>query len=137
MADLWTYIWVDPSIPQTRWWLFAAALTFSVTLTVAISPGRRRAMGAIKMAAAQGSQVMVPLAGVFLVRSGFRHAYEMDGRGFWESMGLSLLWMTGFVFIGQLAVANVPPTSWLIRDLRQAGKDVWKARLGRLMGRPG
>ena len=135
MTDIWTYIWVDPSIPHTRWWLFAAALAFSVTLTVAISPGRRRAMGVLKMAAAQGSQVMVPLAGVFLVRSGFRHAYEMDGRGFWESMGLSLLWMTGFIVAGQLAVRSVPPTSWLIRDLRQAGKDVWKERLGRILGR--
>ena len=43
--------------------------------------------------------------------------------------------MTGFIFAGQIAVRSVPPTSWLIRDLRQAGKDVWKERLGRLMGR--
>lgn len=137
MGDLWAYIWVDPAVPHSRWGLFAVALACSVALTVAISPGRRRAMGMLKMAVAQGSQVMVPLAGLFLVRSGFRHAYEMEGRSFWEAMGLSLVWMTGFVFVGQLAVANVPPTSWLIRDLRQAGKDVWKARLVRLMGRRG
>jgi len=137
LADLWSNIWVDPVIPHSRWWLFAGALAFSIVLTVAISPGRRRYMGAIKLAAAQGTAVMVPMAGVFLVRSGFRHAYEMNGRSFWESMGLSLLWMMGFVAVGQFAVRSVPPTSWLLRDMREANKAVWKARLGRLVGRPG
>jgi hypothetical protein len=133
MTDLWNNIWVEPVVLQSRWWLFAAAFAFSTILTVAISPGRRRYMGAIKLAAAHGSQVAVPLLGVFIVRSGFRHAYELEGRNFWEAMWLSLLWMMGFVFVGQIAVRTVPPTSWLIRDMRAANKAVWKDRLGRML----
>lgn len=134
MGDFLANLWIDPVIAPSRWWLFGAALAVSMLLTVAISPGRRRYMGALKLAAAQGTQVMVPLAGVFVVRSGFRHAYVLDGRGFWEAMWLSLLWMMGFVFIGQLAVRSVPPTSWLLRDLRDANKAVWKNRLGWIFG---
>ena len=126
--------WIDPVVQPSRWWLFAAALAVGVLTTVAFSPRRRAAMGAIRLAAAHGSSIVVPLAGVFVVRSGFRHAYELDGRGFWESMWLSLLWMLGFIAAGQLAVRTVPPTSWLIRDLRQAGRDVWSARLSRWFG---
>ena len=134
LADLWSNIWVDPVIPHSRWWLFAGALLFSMVLTVVISPGRRRYMGAVKLAAAQGTAVMVPMAGVFLVRSGFRHAYEMDGRSFWDSMWMSLLWGGAFIFAGQIAVRSVPPTSWLLRDMREANKAVWKERLARLVG---
>ncbi|MBX7247651.1 MAG: hypothetical protein K1X35_01220 [Caulobacteraceae bacterium] len=134
MTDLWANIWVEPVILESRWWIFAAALAFSMILTVAISPGRRRYMGALKLAAAQGTQVMAPLAGVILVRSGFRHAYAMEGRGFWESMWLSLLWGFGFIVAGQIAVRTIPPTSWLLRDLRDANRAVWKARLGRILG---
>jgi len=134
MGELWANIWIEPVIAPSRWWLFGAALAVSMLLTVAISPGRRRHMGALKLALAQGTQVMVPLAGVFVVRSGFRHAYELEGRSFWEAMGLSLLWMTGFIVAGQLAVRHVPPTSWLLRDLREANKAVWKNRLGRWFG---
>jgi hypothetical protein len=104
-----------------------------MVLTVAISPGRRKAMGALKLAAAQGSQVMVPLAGVILVRSGFRHGYELEGRSFWDSMWLSLLWGGAFIFVGQMAVRAIPPTSWLLRDMREANKAVWKDRFGRML----
>jgi len=134
MSDLLANLWIDPVIAPSRWWLFGIVLAFSLLLTVAISPGRRRYMGALKLALAQGTQVVVPLAGVFVVRSGFRHAYELDGRSFWEAMWLSLLWMGGFVIAGQLAVRTVPPTSWLLRDLREANKAVWKNRLGRWFG---
>jgi len=134
VTDLLANAWIDPVVQPSRWWLFAAFLAASVVLTVAFSPRRRAAMGAIKLAAAHGSSVVVPLAGVFIVRSGFRHAYELDGRPFWESMWLSLLWMLGFIAVGQLAVRTVPPTSWLIRDLRQAGRDVWRDRLRRWFG---
>lgn len=134
MGELWASIWIDPVIAPSRWWFFGAAVAASMLLVVAVSPGRRKAMGALKLAAAQGAMVVVPLAGVFVVRSGFRHAYELDGRSFWEAMWMSLAWMMGFVIAGQLAVRSVPPTSWLIRDLKQANKDVWKARLGRWFG---
>lgn len=127
-------LWVEPVVEASRWWLFAGFLIGLTALTVALSPRRRQAMGALRLAAAHGSTIVVPLAGVFVVRSGFRHAYELDGRGFWEAVWLSLLWMIGFIAVGQLAVRTVPPTSWLIRDLRQAGRDVWKERLGRWFG---
>lgn len=134
MGDFLANLWIDPVIAESRWWMFGIAMAVSMGLVVAISPGRRRHMGALKLALAQGTQVMVPLAGVFVVRSGFRHAYELEGRSFWEAMWLSLAWMVGFVVVGQLAVRTVPPTSWLLRDLRQANKDVWKDRLGRWFG---
>jgi len=44
---------------------------------------------------------------------------------------MSLVWMMGFIFVGRLLVANTPPTSIWLRDLRKAGADVWKDRLGR------
>jgi len=134
MDELFGALWIDPVIAPSRWWMFGIALAASMLITLAVSPGRRRYMGALKLAAAQGTQVMVPLAGVFIVRSGFRHAYELQGKSFWDAMWMSLLWMTGFVIIGQLAVRTVPPTSWLLRDLRAANKAVWKDRLGRWFG---
>jgi len=43
--------------------------------------------------------------------------------------------MSGAVFAGQMAARYLPPMSWLSRDLRQAGRAVWSARLGRWMGK--
>ena len=123
--------WIEPVIQASRWWLFAAALAFGVIVTTVFSPRRRELMGAIRFAAAHGSLIVVPLAGVFVVRSGFRHAYELDGRGFWMSMWLSLVWMIGFIAVGQFLIRRVPPTSGLIHDLRRAGGDVWKRRFDR------
>lgn len=126
--------WIEPKVPADRWWWFAGVLVGTTLLTVLLSPHRRRAMGAIRLAAAHGSTVAVPLAGVFVVRSGFRHAYLMEGRSWWDAMWLSLLWMFGFVAVGQTLVARVPPTAWLIRDLRQVSKNMWMGRLNRLLG---
>ena len=126
--------WIEPVAPVDRWWWFAGVLVGTTLLTVLLSPHRRRAMGAIKLAAAHGSTVAVPLAGVFVVRSGFRHAYILDGRGWWEAMWLSLLWMLGFIAVGQALVTRLPPTAGLIRDLRQASRDMWTARLRRWFG---
>ena len=42
--------------------------------------------------------------------------------------------MMGFVVVGQMAVRTLPPTSWLLRDMREANKQVWKNRLGRVLG---
>ena len=78
--------------------------------------------------------IVVPLFGVFIVRSGFRHALLEDGRGWWTAMWLSLFWMLLFISVGQFLIRSLPPTSWLLRDLRRAGKDVWMERLGRWFG---
>lgn len=127
MSDLW----IDPIIYQDRWMWFAGLMAFSTLLTVIFSPRRRAAIGFLRVALGRASQLVVPLAGVIVVRSGFRQAYLTDGRSWWDAMWMSLLWMMGFVFVGRLVMANVPPTSIWLRDLRRAGADVWKDRLGR------
>lgn len=124
-------LWIDPIIYVDRWYWFAGLMAFSTLLTVVFSPRRRAAIGFLRVALGRASQLMVPLAGVIVVRSGFRQAYPADDRSFWDAMWMSLVWMSGFLFVGRLAVANVPPTSIWLRDLRKAGADVWKDRLGR------
>ncbi|HRH20140.1 MAG TPA: hypothetical protein PLE81_05815 [Brevundimonas sp.] len=124
-------LWIDPIIYVDRWYWFAGLMAFSTLLTVVFSPRRRAAIGFLRVALGRASQLMVPLAGVIVVRSGFRQAYLADDRSFWDAMWMSLVWMSGFLFVGRLAVANVPPTSIWLRDLRKAGADVWKDRLGR------
>lgn len=47
----------------------------------------------------------------------------------------SIVWMSGAIFAGQMAVRFLPPMAWLSRDLRDAGRAVWGERLGRWMGR--
>lgn len=122
---------IQPIILPDRWYWFAGLMAFSTLLTVVFSPRRRAAIGFLRVALGRASQLMVPLAGVIVVRSGFRQAYLADDRSFWDAMWMSLVWMSGFLFVGRLAVANVPPTSIWLRDLRKAGADVWKDRLGR------
>ena len=130
MSDLW----IDPIIYQDRWYWFGGMLAALTALTVIFSPRRRAAIGMIRVAAGRASQLAVPLAGVLVVRSGFRQAYLADGRSWWDAMWMSLVWMSASIFVGRLIVANVPPTSIWLRDLRQAGRDVWKERLGRWLG---
>lgn len=127
-------LWIDPIIYVDRWYWFGGMLAALTALTVVFSPRRRAAIGMIRVAAGRASQLAVPLAGVLVVRSGFRQAYLADGRSWWDAMWMSLLWMMGFIFVGRLVVATVPPTSIWLRDLRQAGRDVWKERLGRWFG---
>jgi hypothetical protein len=122
---------IQPIILPDRWMWFGGLMAFSTLLTVMFSPRRRAALGFVRVALGRASQLAVPLAGVIVVRSGFRQAYLADDRSFWDAMWMSLVWMSGFVFVGRLAVANVPPTSIWVRDLRRAGADVWKDRLGR------
>jgi hypothetical protein len=122
---------IQPIILPDRWYWFGGLMAFSTLLTVVFSPRRRAALGFVRVALGRASQLMVPLAGVIVVRSGFRQAYLADDRSFWDAMWMSLVWMSGFLFVGRLAVANVPPTSIWLRDLRKAGADVWKDRLGR------
>ena len=127
-------LWIDPIIYQDRWYWFGGMLAALTVLTVVFSPRRRAALGTIRVAAGRASQLVVPLAGVLVVRSGFRQAYLTDGRSWWDAMWMSLVWMSASIFVGRLIVANVPPTSIWLRDLRQAGQDVWKERLGRWLG---
>jgi hypothetical protein len=75
------------------------------------------------------------LAGVTLVRGAYRLGYLNEGRGFLEANLRSIVWMSGFIFVSQLAVRFLPPLSWLSRNLRDAGRAVWSARLGRWTGR--
>lgn len=122
---------IQPIILPDRWMWFGGLMAFSTLLTVIFSPRRRAALGFLRVTLGRASQLVVPLAGVLVVRSGFRQAYLADGRSLWDAMWMSLIWMMGFIFVGRLVVANVPPTSIWLRDLRKAGADVWKDRLGR------
>ena len=124
-------LWIEPVVYPDRWMWFGSLLAFSTMLTVMFSPKRRAAIGLLRLAAGRVSQLLVPLAGVLVVRSGFRQAYLADDRSWWDAMWMSIVWMSGFLFVGRLVVANVPPTSIWLRDLRKAGSDVWKDRLGR------
>lgn len=122
---------IQPLILPDRWQWFGLMMAFSTVVTVIFSPRRRAAIGLFRVAAGRASQLVVPLAGVIVVRSGFRQAYLADDRTFWDAMWMSVVWMSGFMFVGRLVVGHVPPTSIWLRDLRKAGVDVWKDRLGR------
>ena len=113
---------------------FAVLLALGVALQFAFSPRRRAIMGGLKFAAASALVAAPAVAGVSLVRGAYRLGYLNEGRGFIEANLRSLVWMSGAVLAGQLAVRYLPPLSWLSGDLRRAGRDVWNARLGRWMG---
>ena len=114
---------------------FAALLTFAIALQMMFSPKRRAIMGGLKFALASAVVAAPGLAGVTLVRGAYRLGYLEEGRGFWEANLRSLVWMSGAIFAGQMAVRFLPPMSWLSRDLRNAGRAVWSERLGRWMGK--
>lgn len=126
--------WIEPRITEGHLVAFALVLAGLTALTTLCSPGRRKRLGTLKFAAAHAVLIAAPLAGVLVIRSGYRHAYLDAGAGFWSAMWLSLAWMLAFIFTASLIVRAVPPTSWLLRDLRRAGRDVWTGRLRRLVG---
>jgi hypothetical protein len=125
---------VDPVFTQGQAIWFAVLLAFGVVMEFAFSPKRRALMGAPKFLAAIALQAAPAAAGVTLVRGAYRLGYLNEGRGFLEANLRSLVWMSGAILLGQFIVRYVPPFGWLARDLRQAGRDVWSARLGRWMG---
>ena len=125
----------NPVFTQTQAIWFAVLLTLGVALQVAFSPRRRAIMGGLKFAAASAMVAAPAAAGVTLVRGAYRLGYLEEGRGFIEANLRSMVWMSGAIIAGQLAVRWLPPMSLLSRDLRQAGRDVWSARVGRWMGR--
>ena len=68
MSDLW----IEPIILPDRWMWFGGLMAFSTLITVIFSPRRRAAIGFLRVALGRASQLVVPLAGVVVVRSGFR-----------------------------------------------------------------
>jgi hypothetical protein len=126
---------VDPIFTTAQALWFAALLAVGVGLEFAFSPKRRAVMGSLKFAVAAAFVATPSAAGVSLVRGAYRLGYLEQGRGFFEANLRSFVWMSGAIFAGQMAVRFIPPVSWLSRDLRQAGRAVWSARLGRWMGK--
>ena len=125
---------VQPIFTTTQAIWFAVLLTFGVAVQIAFSPKRRAIMGGLKFAVASAVVAAPGLAGVTLVRGAYRLGYLEEGRGFLEANLRSVVWMSGAIFAGQMAVRFLPPMSWLSRDLANAGRTVWSARLGRWMG---
>lgn len=126
---------VDPVFTTTQAIWFAALLTFAVAVQVVFSPKRRAIMGGLKFALASAVVSAPGLAGITLVRGAYRLGYLEEGRGFWEANLRSVVWMSGAIFAGQMAVRFLPPMAWLSRELRQADRTVWSERLGRWLGR--
>jgi len=126
---------VQPIFTTTQAIWFAVLLTFGVAVQLAFSPRRRAIMGGLKFAMASAVVAAPAAAGITLVRGAYRLGYLEEGRGFWEANLRSVVWMSGAIFAGQLAVRYLPPMAWLSRDLRNAGRAVWSERLGRWMGK--
>ncbi|ADL01249.1 hypothetical protein [Brevundimonas subvibrioides] len=126
---------VDPVFTPLQWIAFSGFLLTAVLIQFAFSPKRRAIMGRAKFALASAVVATPGIAGVTLVRGAYRAGYLEEGRGFLEANLRSIVWMSGFIFLSQLAVRFAPPMSWLSRDLAHAGKAVWSARLNRWMGR--
>jgi len=127
---------VQPIFTTTQAIWFAVLLTFGVAVQLAFSPRRRALMGGLKFAMASAIVAAPAAAGITLVRGAYRLGYLEEGRGFWEANLRSVVWMSGAIFAGQMAVRFLPPMSWLTRDLRDAGRVVWSDRLNRWLGRP-
>ncbi|QTC92720.1 hypothetical protein IFJ75_07635 [Brevundimonas goettingensis] len=125
---------MDPVFTQLQFVAFAALLSLGVAIQFAFSPKRRAVMGNIKFLLADALRTAPSIAGVTLVRGAYRAGYLNEGRGFIEANLRSIVWMSGAILAGQVAVRFVPPMSWLARDLRLAGRAVWSERLGRWMG---
>ena len=125
---------VDPIFTQLQLVAFAALLSLGVAVQFAFSPKRRAVMGNMKFLLADALRTAPSIAGVTLVRGAYRAGYLNEGRGFIEANLRSIVWMSGAILAGQMAMRFVPPMSWLARDLRLAGRAVWSERLGRWMG---
>jgi hypothetical protein len=119
-------LWVRPEFSEGHFTLFAIALAFAVAMQVTVSPQRRRAMGVTRFAAAVALVSAIPLAAVLIVRTAFFNAFEDAGYGFATAVGLSLAWMAAFTFAGRALLRRLPPTSWLMADLKLAGDAGWR-----------
>tara|TARA_R110002167_G_scaffold12963_2_gene54842 strand:- start:297 stop:698 length:402 start_codon:yes stop_codon:yes gene_type:complete len=126
---------VTPVFTELQAIAFAVLLTLGVAVQFAFSPKRRAIMGDVKFLLADALRTAPAVAGVTLVRGAYRAGYLAEGRGFLEANLRSIVWMSGAILAGQMVVRYLPPMSWLARDLRQAGRAVWSARLNRWTGR--
>ena len=122
-------LWVCPELSQGHFTVFAWMLALTVVWQVMISPRRRRAMGLTRFAIATALLSSIPLAGVLIVRTAFADAFEDAGYGWGSALCLSLLWMTLFVAAARMLVRRLPPTSWLMADLKLAANPGWRAFL--------
>ena len=122
-------LWVRPELSQGHFVLFAWVLAGTVMWQIVISPRRRRAMGVTRFALAVAVLSAIPLAGVLIVRTGFADAFADAGYGWASVLCLSLLWMTVFVAGARVLVRRLPPTSWLMADLKLAANPGWRAFL--------
>ena len=122
-------LWVRPELSQGHFTLFLAFLALSVAGQLMISPRRRRAMGVRRFALATTLLAAIPLAGLLIVRTAFFDAFQDADYGWWAALWLSLLWMGVFVAAARFAVRRLPPTSWLVADLRLASNSEWRSFL--------
>jgi hypothetical protein len=125
---------VQPIFTTTQAMWFAGLIAFGCAVQFVFSPRRREILGGLRFVLASAAVATPAAAGVTLVRGAYRLGYLEEGRGFLEANLRSMLWMSGAILAGQAAVRFVPPLSWLSRDLRQAGRAVWSARLSRWLG---
>lgn len=123
-----------PVFTQAQGLWFAALLVLGVAIQFAFSPRRRAILGGLRFAAASALVAAPALAGVTLVRGAYRLGYLEEGRGLVEANLRSMVWMSGAILAGQLAVRWLPPMSWLSGELRRADRQVWSARLNRWFG---
>ena len=126
--------WIEPAISQSNLQLFALILVGLTAVATVFSPHRRRQLGVFRFALAHASLIGVPLAAVIVLRGGYRAAYLAEGRSWFEAILMSGLWTIAAIVVGGLLVRTLPPTAWLIRDLRAAGRDMWKGRVKRAFG---
>ena len=124
-----TGLWVRPELSQGHFTLFAALLAVSVFGQLMISPQRRRAMGVKRFALATTLLAAIPLAGLLIVRTAFFDAFQDADYSWWSALWLSLLWMGLFVAGARAAVRRLPPTSWLVADLKLASDAEWRSFL--------
>jgi hypothetical protein len=122
-------LWVRPELSQGHFTLFLGLLAVSVAGQLMISPRRRRAMGVRRFVLATGLLAAIPLAGMLIVRTAFFDAFQDANYGWWSALWLSLLWMAVFMAGARAAVRRLPPTSWLVADLRLAADSEWRAFL--------
>lgn len=125
---------VEPVFTQLQLLAFVGLLAFGLALEFAFSTRRRAKLGALGFLLGAGLMQAPSVAGVTLVRGAYRLGYLEDGRGFLEANLRSLVWMTGAVFLGRLAVRRLPPFSFATGALIHADRAVWSERLSRWFG---
>ena len=120
-------LWVRPELGEGHFIPFALMLALAIVGQVMISPRRRRAMGVTRFALATGLLSAIPLAGVLIVRTAFADGFEDAGYGWGSALLLSVMWMGLFMVATRVVIRRLPPTSWLLADLKLAANPGWRA----------